>query len=125
MLLTLMLSACSLFPQKYDNHEYSMLVNFVVSVEQLRENCKGDGEIVKGLLPQLQRDARALELYTQYTPRNEEVFNVARILNGDVQELSKRYAQKGHNKAYCEVKADFMIKKATRVLEAVGQKSRN
>lgn len=125
LLLTFTLSACALYPQKFDNNEYSMLVNFVVATEQLRENCKGDGEVVKGLLPGLQRNSRALELYTQYTPRNEEVFNVARILRGDVQEFAAHYKRKGHNKAYCEIKTDLMLKKAKRILEAAGKKPRN
>lgn len=124
IIVTFLLSACSAFPQKFDNKEYSMLVNFVVSTEQLRKNCQGDGEVVKGLLPGLQRDARVIELYTQHIPRNEEVHNVAKILKGDVDEFVKRYNNKPHSKAYCEVKSDLIVKKAERILEAVSKKPR-
>ena len=101
-----------------------MLVNLVVSTEVLRANCAGNGEAVKKLLPQLQRDTRTFELYTKHSPRNTEVNNVAKILNEDIREMSARYDSKGHNKAYCEFKAEFIKTKATRILEAVGKKSR-
>jgi len=124
VLLTITLSACSLFPAKYDNNEYQMLVNLVVSTEELLLSCNGNGEITKALLPQLQKDARALEIYTKYSPRNKNVNNVAKILADDIREIIRHYKRKGHSKSYCGIKADFLHQKALRILEAVGKKSR-
>ena len=124
MMLTVTLSACSMFPQKFDNHEYAALANFVVDVEYTKETCKGDGTDTKHMLRMLDLDVRKLEVYTRYIPKNSEIHNVVKILRDDISEFKKRYDTKGHSKAYCETKADLIHKKALRILEAAAKKPR-
>ena len=119
-----MLTACSLFPQKYDESEYTLLVLFTASLEKLHDSCVGDGAGSQILLADLYENARVFELYTRYTPDDKEVRDTAIILKKDVEEMKDHYLHYAHNKEYCELKSDLMHEKAITILKAVGDKPR-
>ena len=118
------LTACALFPQKYDANEFGLLTQFTVKIEKLHDSCGADGKITEELVVSLQNDLRVFELYVQYTPDDKEVYDVAKILRNDVDEFSAHIKRYGHNKAYCEIKSDLMHEKAITILKAVGDKPR-
>lgn len=123
-LVAFVLSSCTLFPQKFDNHEYSMLVDIAIGAETLKSNC--DDEVTSlGIINNLDTKSRKLELYTRHTPKNDEVYNVAKVLREDMKEFKDHRSKKGHSKFYCEIKAGIIHKKTLRILEAAGKKSRN
>jgi len=123
--LSLLLLGCSLTAQKYDNNEYKMLVHFVVSIEEVKAQCSEDGSFVRSSLPALRFNARMIEKYSEYTPDNPEVQLVSKILRDDIDQLIAFYDKNKHNKTYCRIKTDLILRKAERILEAVGKKKRD
>ena len=123
--LTLFLSACSLFPQKYDNNEYLMLVRFAVITKSLETQCrKGIPTRIPSLVNSLHMQAQVLDIYTKNIPNNKEVAEVAQILHKDVEQLIASLKKSGFSFRYCELKAKLLEKKTMRIIEAAGKKTR-
>lgn len=121
--LAVLITGCSLLPQKYDNNEYELLTRLEATALIMNENC-GDEERIKQLIPRLDYDARVLHTYAFYTPRNTDVYGIVDILKTDVQEFKSQYDKGRGNKTYCTLKTSLFLQKVRDTLEVVGNKPR-
>lgn len=120
----LLFVGCGLFPQPYDNNEYEMLVNLSVQTEELHDNCQTNNTNIIIDLLELQSEARVFEVYTEHTPNNDEVAQVATVFKEDIAQLLESYADNEHNRVYCERKTDLMLKKLEPMLQVIPTKGR-
>jgi len=123
LVLAFAVTACSFFPQVYDNNEYQLLAQLETSVQLIGENCPTP-DVVRTYLPRLVYDAELLHTYTFYIPRNSEVFQMASILKDDVRQFEKRYKDNTPSTLYCKLKSKTFLAKVRSALSAVAKKKR-
>lgn len=117
------LTGCYTLPQSYDNNEYEMLVRFSVKTELMKEQCSNaNEELFIKMFDRLREEIMVIERYTKYTPQNEEVYNVTKILLEDVD--SQVNGTNIYNETYCNRKLDLIMKKTETLLEVIPKKKR-
>lgn len=121
--LSLTVASCSMVPQYYDNNEYELLARLETSVELISRSCADEEEVLK-FMSTLLYNAELLDTYTFYIPRNTEVYEMAKILNEDVQEFKAQYDQGKATSLYCKLKSKAFLAKVRTALESVAKKVR-
>lgn len=121
--LSILVAGCGLIPQKYDNNEYELLARLETNASIINERCD-DTAFVESRLPDLEFDARLLNSYTLYIPRNTDVYQISNILRDDVNEFKAQYEKGEATPSYCKIKTKLFLKKVRDTLEAVAQKPR-
>lgn len=125
MILAFLLSGCGTLVSTYDNNEYMMLVEFTVATEEAKLDCLTESQpVLTEKFKVMFTEVKELELYTRYTPVNDDVHNVAVILSKDVDQLLSFYKSNKHNEVYCLRKTSLIIKKAKAMLEVIPTKKR-
>ena len=114
-----LLIGCSLIPPKYDNNEYYILARLETHSRFLKDECLSPNK-VKNRLATMIFDAKLLNSYAFFLPRNSEVFEISKILEQDVTEMIARYKQQPPSSTYCKLKAAIFTKKARRALQSIG-----
>lgn len=121
--LAVVLVGYSLIPQYYDNNEYELFARLETSARLIQYNCNDDEKVISQL-PELIQVSELLYTYTKYTPQNDDVHQMAKILRNDINEFNQQYITGKDSVLYCTLKMKTFIKKTNRALEAIGKKER-
>jgi len=114
--IVILLAGCSMLAPDFDNNEYAYFVDINTHAEYLKSECGGD---VTGRLEHMKFKSARLLTYSSHFENNEEITAVATIIDNDIAELIGRN-KNGFSKTYCELKADQLLIKLDRILDAIG-----
>lgn len=120
-LLSLLLSGCSLLPQQFDNNEFHLLAT--IETEARLMNCQSY-KSVNYSIDILHYKTELLTTYTKYTPKNNELHEIAKILRDDINELKYQHDIGDSDVVYCSYKKHFLINKVQQALKTTGKKIR-
>ena len=117
VLLALLLAGCGFLAPTFDPNEYNQFVNMHSNMVFLKSECGTD--YFTTALVAVKWDSAHLVTYTSHIVNNDEIAGMAKIIDGDVLELHARNAT-GMSQTYCELKADQLIIKLDRAMDAIG-----
>jgi len=121
LLGAIVVTSCSIFPPKYDNNEYQLLVELEVASRRIKENCS-DPNTIRQYLESMAHSTEILNTYSFYLPNNTDLFEISKILVHDIQEMKGRYNDgKKPSEIYCKLKAETLTAKVRRALEGFGK----
>jgi hypothetical protein len=113
LIVTLLLSGCSLWMADYDNNEYAL-------VNRLRTEAIL-GDCSKESVKSMYFTSLELKNFSEYIPRNQATIDLTNKLNIIVEELYKR---ENPSAVYCKAKLNTISKSAEEIQRVVGSKPR-
>jgi len=117
IIIALLLSSCALFsPPKFDSNQYSLLTSIKVAAQNVE--CS-EARLVGLQFARLDITTDELVAYSEYLPNNKEIYDIAVILDEDINQVLKRLHGEGLSSTFCKAKMDLFVKKADRAMKAM------
>lgn len=117
LLLAILLSSCALSPTKFDNVQYSSLVDIRQSTEKVEMCQSQDEQITLANILQAQIDWSAK--YAEYRP-NKQINTMFTLLKVEADTFVKHSEQRA-NPTYCKLKLQTIQEQSTIIQKALGK----
>lgn len=118
VLLLILLSSCSLLPQKFDSNEYVYYVTLYQQSKYLSQIC-GDADLVKSYSNQMYVLSEQLNIYASYTGNKDSKLFASSIFN-----QIKAFKPSGISMIFCENYAENLQTSLESVLKTIGGRSK-
>jgi hypothetical protein len=121
VLISTVMMGCAWFsPPHYDNNQYFIFAEMEANSRYMVNDCD-DPMLAKQRIELMVTRSEILQTYSNFLPKNKEVFDTSDIINKQLLEFKARYDKdKPPSISYCKLKSKALVKELRRILKAMG-----